>query len=278
MTSSSFTIYKKYSFRTYLSFYRRKGDGEEDGEKDLDGYFHIGWMKSGGYPLNKKSVEALLCQELWAEWQMMADGHWPGNKQLEMSWAQQTNTAQVRLAKEKQVRGGMWNKTNVRTTEPNHHQPVGSSSTESGTLFFTQNCDMMDLMDASWCFWCKLRIPCGFGFHCMLWGAHSFTWFQPRILEQNPFTNKSGNLVVSGFSVVSTMLMQNADGAWSELLVKLDKVDSGPLAAPWPKHTIMDLFKIAKRDYRCLRPQLWSQNLMKIFINDESSCKDSTSK
>ena len=54
MTSSSFTIYKKYSFRTYLSCYRRKGDGEEDGEKDLDGYFHIGWMKSGGYPLNKK--------------------------------------------------------------------------------------------------------------------------------------------------------------------------------------------------------------------------------
>ena len=134
MTSSSFTIYKKYSFRTYLSCYRRKGDGEEDGEKDLDGYFHIGWMKSGGYPLNKKSVEALLCQELWAEWQMMADDHWPGNEPSEMSWAQQTNTAQVRLAKEKQVRGGMWNKTNVRTTEPNHHQPVGSSSTESGTL------------------------------------------------------------------------------------------------------------------------------------------------
>ena len=65
MTSSSFAIYKKYSFRTYLSCYGRKRDGEEDGEKDLDGYFHIGWMKSGGYPLNKRSVEAaLLCQEL----------------------------------------------------------------------------------------------------------------------------------------------------------------------------------------------------------------------
>ena len=63
--------------------------------------------------------------------------------------------------------------------------------------------------------------------------------------EQNPLTNKSVNLVVSGFSVVSAMLMQNADCAWSELLVKLDKVDSEPLAAPWPKHTIMNLSKIA---------------------------------
>ena len=52
-----------------------------------------------------------------------------------------------------------------------------------------------------------------------------------HILEQNPFTNRSGNLVVSGFSVVSTMLMQNADGAWSELLVKLDKVEW--IQEPW---------------------------------------------
>ena len=66
----------------------------------------------------------------------------------------------------------------------------------------------------------------------------------------NIFLNKTHsqirNLVVSGFSVVSTMLMQNADCAWSELLVKLDKVDSGPLAEPWSKHTTMDLFKIAE--------------------------------
>ena len=196
----------------------------------------IRWIRNRLKPFFVKS------SELSGRWWGMATGQVTSNQK----WVERN--------KQTRLRSG-WRKKNRSEAECGTKQMCGRRNQTIINLsdpaqrnlepFFTQNCDMMDLMDASWCFWCKLRIPCGFGFHCMLWGAHSFTWFQPHIPEQNPFTNKSGNLVVSGFSVVSTMLMQNADGAWSELLVKLDKVDSGPLAAPWPKHTIMDLFKIA---------------------------------
>ena len=132
MTSSSFTIYKKYSFRTYLSCYRRKGDGEEDGEKDLDGYFHIGWMKSGGYPLNKISVEALLCQELWAEWQMAT-----GQVTSHQKWVERNKQTRLRSGWRKKNRSeaecgtkqmcGRRNQTIINLSDP-------AQLPESGTL------------------------------------------------------------------------------------------------------------------------------------------------